>query len=385
MEKIPSSFQNDINSISFNQDYSLFSLATQKGFKICHTTSLTRQYDKNLFGGLSKCELSYKSNYLALIGGGKMPKFNNKKVVIYNDAEDVIESEYKFTIPVINVKIKKDLLFIVTEKKIFVFNIQNSQNIDSFDTVINKRGLIAVNGCPHKTILAYPIEFNNQSKNSYVSIKNYKTLKCFPQMVHNDTITNMAMDYLGLLLATSNEKGTLIRIHNTKDGSLLHECKRGKEKADIRYITFDMDYKYIGISSDRKTIHLWKLDNIIERKRKDKSASSKNLKNIDMNILSHKKCVSAINFYEKEEINDIKIKDIKSHKTESSFAKIKMNEPYCIFCFLPKDLVIILSMKGNYYKALINKKGGDCLILGERNLKSIIEHTDGKKDKEKKK
>ena len=110
-------------SISFNQDFSLFSIATENGFKIYNTSYLYHQYVKNLFGGLSKCELSYKSNYLALVGGGKMPIFNNKKVVIYNDAEDCIESEYKFTTPVLNVKLKKNLLFIVCETKLYVFNI----------------------------------------------------------------------------------------------------------------------------------------------------------------------------------------------------------------------------------------------------------------------
>ena len=277
-------------SLSFNQDFSLFSMATENGFKIYNTNNLYHQYEKNLFGGLSKCELSYKSNYMALVGGGKIPIFNNKKVVIYNDAEDCIESEYKFATPVLNVKLKKNLLYIVCEKKIFVFDIENSQNLDCFDTIINNKGLIAINGNPNKTIMAYPIEFNNESPKGYVSIKNYKTNKCFPQHVQDDAISYMAMDYEGLLLATSNEKGTIIRIHNCKDGTLLQECKRGKEKAEIIYICFDIDYKYLGVSSDRKTIHVWKLDNIIERNQKDKSISSKNIKNKEIpsaSIYSH--------------------------------------------------------------------------------------------------
>lgn len=373
-------------SLSFNQDFSLFSMATENGFKIYNTNNLYHQYEKNLFGGLSKCELSYKSNYMALVGGGKMPIFNNKKVVIYNDAEDCIESEYKFATPVLNVKLKKNLLFIVCEKKIFVFDIENSQNLDCFDTIINNKGLIAINGNPNKTIMAYPIEFNNESPKGYVSIKNYKTNKCFPQHVQDDAISYMAMDYEGLLLATSNEKGTIIRIHNCKDGTLLQECKRGKEKAEIIYICFDIDYKYLGVSSDRKTIHVWKLDNIIERNQKDKSISSKNIKNKEIpsaSIYSHKKCMSAINFGN-EEKNEIKIKEIKKHKIETSFGKIRMNESYCIFCFKPKDIVIIFSLSGNCYKAFIDTKGGDCLIYGERNLKNLKKNKDTNTETEKK-
>ena len=94
-------------SISFNQDYSLFSMGTENGFKIFNTYPFNQGYEKNLSGGIAKCELSYRSNYLALIGGGSCPKFSNKKVILYNDEKDSIESEFKFTTPVLNVKMKR--------------------------------------------------------------------------------------------------------------------------------------------------------------------------------------------------------------------------------------------------------------------------------------
>ena len=98
MENYFDEFKNDkATSMRFNQDYSLFSIATERGYKVYTTYQMSDHYEKILYGGLSLCQLSYKSNFLALVGGGKVPKFTNKKVVIYNDAEDCIESEYKFT------------------------------------------------------------------------------------------------------------------------------------------------------------------------------------------------------------------------------------------------------------------------------------------------
>ena len=91
------------NSIRFNQDYSMFSLGTERGYKIYKLGSKFDYYENNLSGGISICEMSYKSNFLALVGGGKLPKYINKKLVIYNDAEESIESEFKFTTQVINV------------------------------------------------------------------------------------------------------------------------------------------------------------------------------------------------------------------------------------------------------------------------------------------
>ena len=113
MEIVSESFDDSsANIISFNQDKSLISIGTNRGYKVIQLFPV-KFHENNLLGGLSRCELSYRSNLLALVGGGKIPKFNSKKVVIYNDLEDCIESEYKFATPVLNVKFKKDLIFIV--------------------------------------------------------------------------------------------------------------------------------------------------------------------------------------------------------------------------------------------------------------------------------
>ena len=269
MESINESNEDStVNKISFNQDYSLISIGTNCGYKIVQISPLLI-HEKNLLGGILHCELSYRSNLLALVGGGKIPKFNPKKVVIYNDLEECVENEFKFSTPVLNVKFKKTYIFIVCEKKIYVFNITTTQNVDAFDTIINKRGIIAINGSEEITIVAFPIELEedepNKQKKGYVGVKNYKTKKYFTLPVHEEPISYMEMDYNGLLLATVNSKGNIIRIHNLLDKTLVFECNRGIGKAIVNYICFDPEYNYIGITSNKGTIHLWKLDNMIEK------------------------------------------------------------------------------------------------------------------------
>ena len=337
METIYENFDDDSpNILSFNQDHSLISIGTNRGYKIIQPSPYLF-HEKNLLGSIYKCEMSYKSNFLALIGGGKIPKYINKKVVIYNDAEDCIESEYKFANPVLNVKFKKDLIFIVCEKKIYVFNVQTSQNIDTFDTITNKRGIIAVNGSKDKTIMAHPIQFEDEPDKGYVGIKNYKTNKYFPLLVHDEPISYMEMDYKGILLATVNEKGIFIRIHNLLDKTLIYELKRGKDKAIINYITFDLDYNYIGVTSNKGTIHIWKLNEIIDKKN-----------------------------------NEIRIKKNNSYKTEFSFAKIKNIKQNSIFCFRPDNNILIISPDEKIYLAKIEKKGGyiDCTEVHDFSLKN---------------
>ena len=209
-----------------------------------------------------------------------------------------------------------------------MFNINTSQNIDTFDTITNKRGIIAVNGCPEKTIMAHPIEPEDDPDKGYVGIKNYKTNKYFPLLVHDEPISYMEMDYNGLILATANDKGTHIRLHNLLDKTLIYECKRGKDKAIINYISFDMDYKYIGVTSTKGTIHIWKLDELIQKEKKENN----------------------------ELIYSLKKNNNNSYKTELSFAKIKFPKP-CIFCF-KEDNIIIITQEEKYYSSKIDKKGG---------------------------
>ena len=319
MEIVNETFEDSSpNIISFNQDNSLISIGTNRGYKIIQISPVFF-HENNLSGSLSRCELSYRSNLLALVGGGKIPKFNSKKVVIYNDLEDCIESEYKFATPVLNVKFKKDFIFIVCEKKIYVFNLNTSQNIDTFDTITNKRGIIAVNGCPEKTIMAHPIEPEDDPDKGYVGIKNYKTNKYFPLLVHDEKISYMEMDYNGLILATANDKGTIIRLHNLLDKTLIYECKRGKDKAIINFITFDLEYNYIGVTSTKGTIHIWKLDDLIQKENKDSKM-----------------------------IYSLKKNNNNGYKTELSFAKIKFQKQ-CIFCFRPGNTVFIISQDEKYY------------------------------------
>ena len=348
-------------SLSFNQDYSCFAIGTQRGFKIYPTYPCNDGYEKIFYGGIKICEMLNKSNFLALVGGGRVPKYCNKKVVIFNDFLEKIESEFKFTIPVLNVKLKKDLIFIVCEKKIYVFNLETSQNIDSLDTTENKKGLIAINNNPNYTIMAHPIEFEDDISKGYVSIKNFKNNKYFPLLVQEDSVSSMCMDYNGLLLATANEKGTLIRIHSCGDGTLLQECKRGKEKAEVGFMCFDVKYNFIGATSDRGTIHIWTLDSIIKKckKKSNKDDFVRVEKNDDNSIKIH------------EDVNEeeiIKVIKNKNYKSDSSFAKIRINQR-CIFCFIEKNYVVIITYDGKYFMATIDlQKGGDCVWKKIRDL-----------------
>ena len=57
----------------------------------------------------------------------------------------------------------------------------------------------------------------------------------------------------------------MIRIFSTVTGDYLKELRRGGEKAEISSISFSGNSKYLACSSDRGTVHIFSLYNVIEK------------------------------------------------------------------------------------------------------------------------
>ena len=165
------------------------------------------------------------------------------------------------------------------------------------------------------------------------------------------------MSYNGLLLATASEEGKKIRIFETEKGENLQELNRGKEKADIKYISIDFKNQFIAASSERGTIHIWSLSQSIEKIKKS----------------------GKILMLEEEKNN--KISNTGSYfgfigmgyfKNEWSFAQVRLEEPYSVFHFGTENILIIITSTGKYYKARIDlQKGGECQVLDEAQLLDI--------------
>ena len=52
-------------------------------------------------------------------------------------------------------------------------------------------------------------------------------------------------------------QGTLIRLFETENGTLLQEVRRGADHADVHCISFDPASKFLACSSDKGTIHIF--------------------------------------------------------------------------------------------------------------------------------
>nr|XP_020150388.1 autophagy-related protein 18d-like [Aegilops tauschii subsp. strangulata] len=77
---------------------------------------------------------------------------------------------------------------------------------------------------------------------------------------HGSGVACLALSRDGRLLATAGTRGTLVRIFSTADGTKLQELRRGTEGADIHCIAFSHDSKWLAVSSDKATVHVFSIN-----------------------------------------------------------------------------------------------------------------------------
>ena len=85
----------------------------------------------------------YKCNVLALVGGGRNPKFSQNKVVLWDDHATKPIGELIFKNQVRAVKLKADRIVVVLEQKIFIYNFENLKLIDHIETSNNPKGIFS--------------------------------------------------------------------------------------------------------------------------------------------------------------------------------------------------------------------------------------------------
>ena len=340
-QKILSDKPSQILYISFNQDSSCISIGTEFGFKIINTNPFLDLYSKEMKGGIGIIEMLNKTNILALVGGGKNPKFPNNELILWDEEKDDEIGRIKLKKKILNIKLKENKIYIVTDEKIYVFDFNELNLIDALESK-NILGLISI--CYKEDIIAYP----DKKIEGCIRIKNYDTKKHYFFLAHRTALSCFQINQDGTLIASSSLKGTMVRIYNLLNGVLIKEVRRGTEGAFINCIAFDPTNKYFAVASDRKTVHLFFLNN------------SNNNENNNDTEYQNKSRIILEEEEKKNEGNEI-IDDkkgvfygfnkfFKYFGSEYSFTKYKINCSKAICAFDNDNSLFIVSYDGKYYQ-----------------------------------
>ena len=311
---------------------------------------------REIDGGISIIEILNRSNILALVGTGDNPKFSQNKVKLWDDSQSKVINELIVKFFIKNIKLKRTKIFIVGETEIIVFTLGNYEKIDSIKTCQNKNGIFGISLDPKITIISYPTVDVGK-----IIIKNYDEKKGDNYKIneinaHQNEIVALTMNYDGSLVASSSERGTIIKIFRTKDGALIQVLRRGTEAAEIYSLAFDLKSQYIACSSNKGTIHIFNV-------KKEGSQDAQNQKSVFGTVVSF---LGIQNEY----LN-----------SEWSFAQYRSTyKGKSMVAFNPDNntSVIVVTQDGKYCQGEFKaKSGGECSTSLTKNyLEMVVEKDD---------
>jgi len=241
--------------VGFNQDFGCFACGTETGFRIYNVDPFKETFQRVFnSGSIGIVEMLFRCNLLALVGGGANPRYPPNKVMIWDDHQNRCIGELSFRSEVKAVKLRRDRVVVVLANKIYVYRFSDLKLLDQINTLPNHKGLVAI--CPEavSTVLACP----GISK-GHVRVELYDIRKSTIIPAHESELACLALSQDGIRLATASDKGTLIRVFDTHTGAMLHELRRGMDRAEIYSITFNQTASFLAASSDKGTVHIWSL------------------------------------------------------------------------------------------------------------------------------
>ncbi|ONK67978.1 uncharacterized protein A4U43_C05F5850 [Asparagus officinalis] len=252
---LPDGNEAELLSLSWNQDYGCFAAGTSHGFRIYNCDPFKETFRRDLkSGGFGIVEMLFRCNILALVGGGANPEYPPNKVMIWDDHKSRCIGEFAFRSDVRAVKLRRDCIVVVLEHKIFVYNFTDLKLLYQIETLSNPRGLCCLSHNANTSVLACPGLYRGQVRVEHFGLKVTKLISA-----HDSPISCFTLTLDGLLLATASVKGTLIRIFNTMDGTRLQEVRRGADRADIYSLALSPTVKWLAVSSDKGTVHIFSL------------------------------------------------------------------------------------------------------------------------------
>lgn len=122
-------------------------------------------------------------------------------------------------------------------------------------TCSNPNGLVSLSIQEDQCVLACPDE-----KVGYVKVVHFSNKKEIVEIkCHNSSIAALKLSQDGAILVSASSKGTLLRLFNTQTGANLTEVRRGADQAVITDVSIDPSNTYVSCSSDKGTIHVFKI------------------------------------------------------------------------------------------------------------------------------
>ena len=335
-----------INNIRFNQDYTLLTLATSRGYKIFSSESLRQvQEETELvrdFGDLNIVMTYYSSNIVFFSGKKNNPNINAKQLIIFDDFTQKILSHFiSKDENIIDFYVSKNVLFIALENKLLILEIISMKIINIIEKVEINNKLLSFNNFDsvaysmQKIKKKVLIDFYFFKKHVFNYIRKITINTCF------DGAQLIKISPSGNFIAIVSEIGTKIHIYNNSNNKLMECLLIGTKVFNIERLSFlNRKENYIMINIDNKKIVIYKINkNIL----KDGKCICKNYSDDDIinGRIKLDNNYSFFNYFWVTKNQDIK----ESHGSVISPNIIIFSD----FFFILKKCFVIIDKNGYFY------------------------------------
>jgi WD repeat-containing protein 45 len=235
-----------LSNYSFNQDFSCFCLSTSTGFRTFTLDPLT-EFSRRIMEPVNIASMLYQTNYLALV-----LKSAPYKVLLWDDSLRQKPHEVWSRFEILNVLLRRDILAVVSEYKIYIYEFGSFAVLMHMETFSNPKGVAVVT-----TEKPWVIATLGNTKG--VIKLQWEDATTFEIAAHSHGISNLAI--CGNLVASASETGTVIKVFDIKSGNLMYSLRRGTTSCKISCLNFRSDSKFlVAASAGSNTVHVFKLE-----------------------------------------------------------------------------------------------------------------------------
>ncbi|CAM1506308.1 Fc.00g059490.m01.CDS01 [Cosmosporella sp. VM-42] len=236
-------------SVSFNSDASCFAVGLDSGICIFHSKSCLLKASRDFNAGIGLVQMMGKAQYLALVGGGRSPKFAMNKTIIWDDLKGKTSLEITTLTAVRGVQLGRERIAIVLQNSVRVYSFAKPPDLlHVYETADNMLGLC----CLSEKKLAFPGRTAGQIQLVELATGNVSIIPA-----HSSSLKAIAISPDGELMASASEMGTLIRIYSTSNGARIAELRRGIDPATIFSLAFSPNGTMLACTSDKSTLHVF--------------------------------------------------------------------------------------------------------------------------------
>ena len=362
-----------INSIRYNQDNTLFTLATSRGYKIFSTKNLKQVYEETeKIRDLDDLEIVmtyYSTSLVFFIPTKNNKNFNKKELILFDDFGQKIVFRFKSKKEDINFfYVGKFAICIALETQLIIIELLTLKIVYIISNIFCDEKLCSFNSYG---FIAFTKK--NEKYNAYIKILNVKDNKIISL---RNKILKPNFEYLqslhispsGQFIALSSLFGNKIHIYYIEN-LILKECLYlGDEINTIEKISFAAKGEFfLLIQLNKKILKLFQLSNIIEGQFRCKCYKYKNDEMIKEVIQKKEKENSWINYFKNIVYTGFSNNIVEEKEIDLALVKVEVQQGILFTDFaeneyLGKDTnlrnkeIVIINGKGFYYKYLFNNE-----------------------------